>query len=127
MNGLLSEGQQRDVPGPLNRNRQQALMLGTGARLPSRLDLPPVGNVPAEPPDILIVDRADLIHAEIADLTARIVPSAPTKAASRAVITTSTSASTAWAGAATLLGAAPKRAVSTFFCHVQSSWVLVTC
>lgn len=120
MNGLLSEGQQRDVPGPLNRNGQQALVLGAGSRLPSWLDLAPVGNVPAEPPDILIVDGADLVHAEIADLAARIVAPAPSEAASRAIITASAPA--AWAGATTLLGAAPKRAISTFFSHVLSSW-----
>jgi hypothetical protein len=67
----FGEGEQREVPGALDRRRQRALVLGAGAGLAARLDHPTVGDEAAQARDILIVDVLDAIDAEAADLAAR--------------------------------------------------------
>jgi hypothetical protein len=61
---------QRDVSCPFQSNRQLSLVAGTGAGLPSRLDLRPLGEVASEAVDLLVVDLDGLVGAERADLAA---------------------------------------------------------
>ena len=63
-------GQQRHVAGPLEGDRQLALVRGAGAGLAARLDLGALGEVAAEAVDLLVVDRDGLVGAERADLPA---------------------------------------------------------
>jgi hypothetical protein len=67
----LGEGEQRQVPGALDRRRQRALVLGAGAGLTSGLDHPTVGDEAAHPRDILVIDVLDAIDTESTDLAAR--------------------------------------------------------
>jgi hypothetical protein len=64
----FGEGKQRQVPRALDRCRQRALMLGTGAGLPARLDHAAVGDEPPQARDILIIDVLDAIGAKSTDL-----------------------------------------------------------
>src|SRR6478736_2507674 len=61
-------GQQGDVPGTLEGDRQLALVTGAGAGLAARLDLGALGQVAAEAVDLLVVDLRGLVGAERADL-----------------------------------------------------------
>jgi hypothetical protein len=100
------------MTSPLDGDRKRALMLGAGSGLTAWLNLASVGNVPAKSSNILVVDRADLIHAEIADLAARIVAAtAAAKPAPRPVGT----------AAATLIAAGAPRSLSSFLCQDISS------
>src|SRR5437870_5508895 len=65
---LRSVGQERDLPGALESGRQHALVPGAGTGLAPRLDLCPLGQVPPEPIDLLVVDRFGLLNTEVADL-----------------------------------------------------------
>ena len=56
------------MPGPLQGHRKAALVLRAGSRLPPGLDLAPVRQVPAEAPDLLVINMIDLVYAEGADL-----------------------------------------------------------
>jgi hypothetical protein len=67
----FGEGEQRQVPGTLDRRRQRALVLGAGAGLAARLDHPTIGDEAAHPWDILVVDVLDAIDAESTDLATR--------------------------------------------------------
>ena len=67
---LRRVGQQRHVAGPLEGDRQLALVRGAGAGLAARLDLGALGEVAAEAVDLLVVDRDRLVGAEGADLPA---------------------------------------------------------
>ena len=64
------EGDESDVAGALDRHGQRALMPGAGAELAARFDLAPFANVPAEAPDILVIDVPDIVDAKGADLAA---------------------------------------------------------
>jgi hypothetical protein len=68
----------------LERQGQHPLVAGTGARLPPRLDLSPVGYIPPQPSGFLVVDGLGLVDAKGADPPA----------------TETTAASPAWALAA---------------------------
>jgi hypothetical protein len=71
LTAALGEGEQCQVPGALDRCRQRALVLGAGAGLAAWLDHPTVGDEPAHPRHVLVVDMLDAIDAEAADLAAR--------------------------------------------------------
>lgn len=77
--GLLRKGKEGEMSSSLDRDRQRALMTRTGAGLPARLDLAPVGDIAAKSPEVLVVDVIDMVHAKAADLAPRIV-AAPTAA-----------------------------------------------
>jgi hypothetical protein len=49
---------------PLYRERQNALVFGTGAGATSGLDLPAIGNIALERRCILVVDRIYMVDAE---------------------------------------------------------------
>ena len=66
-------GQQGDVAGALEGDRQLALVPGAGAGLAARLDLGALGQVAAEAVDLLVVDLDGLVGAERADLAAAAV------------------------------------------------------
>src|SRR4029077_13321682 len=66
-------GQQGDVPGTLEGDRQLTLVTGAGAGLAARLDLGALGQVAAEAVDLLVVDLRGLVGAERADLPATAV------------------------------------------------------
>ena len=68
---LGSEGQQRQLARPLERDIQRTLMRCACARLAARLDLAPVRQEPTQPVEVLVVDLFDLVDAELADLAAR--------------------------------------------------------
>src|SRR5207253_1935029 len=59
---------ERDVPGPLQRRGQHALMSRARTGLPAWLDLRPLGEITAEAVDLLVVDALRLVDAEVADL-----------------------------------------------------------
>ena len=69
--GAGGEGQQRDVPGSLNRHGQRPLVPGAGAQLPARLDLAPLREVAAQARNVLVVNDLHVVHAERADLATR--------------------------------------------------------
>ena len=58
------------MAGPLQGDRQLALVAGTRAGLAARLDLGALREVPAEPVHFLVVDLDGLVGAERADLAA---------------------------------------------------------
>src|SRR6476469_9709988 len=62
--------EQRHVTGPLEGDRQLALVAGTRAGLAARLDLGALRQVAAEAVDLLVVDLDRLVGAERADLAA---------------------------------------------------------
>jgi hypothetical protein len=59
-----------DVASPLECNGQLPLVAGAGAGLPPRLDLRALGQVAAQPVDLLVIDHDRLVGAERADLPA---------------------------------------------------------
>src|SRR5207248_3584351 len=61
---------QRNLPGPLDRRLQLALMHGAGAGDAPGQNLPALGNERAEQLHVLVVDIVDLVRAELADLAA---------------------------------------------------------
>ena len=65
---LRRVGQKSQVPGPLQGDGEAALVLGAGARLAARLDLPAVRQIATELRNVLVVDLADVVDAEGADL-----------------------------------------------------------
>ena len=77
----------------LDGTREHALMLCACSRLPPWLNLATIRDIPPEPPDVLVVDYADTIHAEIADLSAREVavstaePTSPLPTSGAAAVT----------------------------------------
>src|SRR5436305_7162971 len=60
--------QQSDRARPLERGRQRALMPRAGPGYAARKDLAAVADEPPQPRDLLVVDVADLLDAEAADL-----------------------------------------------------------
>src|SRR3972149_386342 len=62
--------EQGDVSSAFERDGQLALVPGTRARLPPRLDLGPLGQEPAAGGDLLVVDLDRLVGAEGAHLAA---------------------------------------------------------
>src|SRR4029453_3468975 len=67
---VRGEGQERDVPRPLDGQGQLALVLGAGAEHPARQDLSPLGYEARQELDVLVVHVLDLGRAELADLPA---------------------------------------------------------
>lgn len=73
----------------LDCHSQRSLVLGACSGLPPGFDLPTIGHVATHPADILVVDILDLVHAEIANFAAWIVPtttSAATKSAAWTIV-----------------------------------------
>ncbi len=106
----------------LDGDRQRALVAGAGAKLAARLDLATLGEVAAHARDVLVIDLADVVGAERANLTTRAeaatAATAPAAAsAARATITAavSTTVTAALAAIATVraLGAEAGRAILT--------------
>lgn len=81
------------MAGTLDRDRQRTLVLRAGALLAASLDLAPVGHVAPDTSDVLVIDFADVVHAEGANLAAGGVPPSPATAGSRAAIVAAPSAS----------------------------------
>ena len=79
------EGDQRNVPGPLNGGAERPLVLGAHAGAAAGLDLGPVGNEPPDPVDFLVIDVLDVLDAEGADPAAGREPPAgpPARPSSR--------------------------------------------
>src|SRR6266550_4451881 len=61
-------GEQRDVSGTLERNREPTLMTSAGSRDATRKDLAPLADEAAKTRHFLVIDQVDLLHAEVADL-----------------------------------------------------------
>src|SRR5215212_4772334 len=61
-------GQQRELAGVLDRDRDVALVLHAVAGDPTRADLAAVGDELAEQGGVLVVDTGRLLLAELADL-----------------------------------------------------------
>jgi hypothetical protein len=91
-----SKGQQSDISRLLNRPRQTALVRRADAGQPPRRDLPALGYELRQQTHIFIIDRFDLLDAELANFLA------PEKLAAAFALTTGTSAWTraAWRSAA---------------------------
>lgn len=66
------------MPGPLQREREHALVTRARAGFASRLDLAAVGNVAAELRGFFVVDGLDLVDAEGADTAPPEPPAATT-------------------------------------------------
>ena len=77
-----ARGQHRQVASPLDGSRQLPLMLGADTRLPPRLYLGLVGNVPDQHVHVLVVDVGDVVGAEAAYLAPGVIP-APATASAR--------------------------------------------
>ena len=81
------------MAGTLDRDRQRTLVLRAGALLAASLDLAPVGHVAPDSSDVLVIDFADVVDAELANFAAgRVTPSTAT-ARSRSTIVSASSAS----------------------------------
>lgn len=88
------------MAGTLDRDGQRTLMLRAGALLAASLDLTPVGHVAPNASDVLVIDFADVVHAEGAHFaTGRVTPASATTG-SRAAIVAAPSASRTWAAPA---------------------------
>src|SRR5712692_150604 len=61
-------GKQRDVAGALERDREAALVTGTGSGHAARKNLAPLADKAAEARDFFVIDQMDLLDAEVADL-----------------------------------------------------------
>lgn len=112
VSALLTEWNQRNVPGTLDRARQLALVFCTGAGLSSRLNLAAIRDIPAQSSDIFVIDNADAVHAKMTDLASREV------AVSAAATTAESSSSWRTTAGAVSRSAAP---AFSFFCHVFRS------
>ena len=72
------------MPRSLDRDGQRALVPGAGAELAARLDLASLGDVAAQARRVLVVDLADLVDTEPADLASPAKAAAATAARSTA-------------------------------------------
>jgi hypothetical protein len=79
------------VSRSLDRDGQRTLVPGAGAELAPRLDLASLGDVTAQARGILVIDLADLVDAESADLAP------PAEAATAAPARSASATRTAWA------------------------------
>src|SRR5262245_61194945 len=61
---------ERDLPGPLDRGLQFALVHRAGARDATRQDLAALGDERSDQLHVLVVDVVDLVRAELAHLAA---------------------------------------------------------
>src|SRR5579864_7218894 len=89
VNRLLprSKWQQRNIPRPLNRRRQPALVRRAYTGQPPWNDLAPLRHKLAEQAHVFVINVVDLFHAELADLFAtEKFPSAAAFAAARSTI-----------------------------------------
>jgi hypothetical protein len=64
------EWQQGDVASLLNGARESPLVLGANTGQAAGNNLASLGNEPLQQAHIAVVDRVDLLHAELADLLA---------------------------------------------------------
>jgi hypothetical protein len=74
LNLLCDKGEKGYISRPLDGHGQLSLVVGAIARNPTRHDFASLGNVAAQPSDILIVDLVDLIRTELANLTPKASP-----------------------------------------------------
>ncbi len=92
------------MAGALEGNAEGALVPGTGAGLPSRLDLSPLAQISPQAINILIVDLLHLVHTKGAHFPARhvavTIAATGARATTRAASASATSTVTPWAGAA---------------------------
>lgn len=72
--GGTGEWNEGDVARALDRDRQRPLVPGAGPELPPRLDLAPFADVATQAGDVLVVNVADVVDAEGADLPAWGIP-----------------------------------------------------
>src|SRR6476660_5925531 len=63
-------GDERDLPGALDRDLQLSLVHRARAGNPPRQNLAPLGHKGRQELDVLVVDVVDLVRAELADLAA---------------------------------------------------------
>ncbi len=68
------ERHQSQVPGPVDRESQRPLVLGTHSRLAAWFNLRPVREIPAHLIDVLIVDEFHVLYAKSAYPPARRIP-----------------------------------------------------
>ena len=67
-------GQQRHLPGPLDRDRQLPLVLAARSGHPRAADLAPIGYVAPQLVHVLVIDLAHLVPAEEARLALERLP-----------------------------------------------------
>jgi len=86
---LAGVRKKRHEPGALEGDGKPALVLGACTRLPAGLDLPAIGKEPAQPVDVLVVDRFCLLDAKDTYLAAgaEVAPATPVAAAIAAPVT----------------------------------------
>src|SRR5712691_248861 len=65
-------GEQGDVAGALERDREPPLVTRTGSGDATRKDLASLADEAAQARDLLVVDEMDLLHTEVADLLVRL-------------------------------------------------------
>ena len=97
-----ARGQHRQVARPLDGPRELPLVLGADARLPPRLDLGLIGDIPDEHVHVLVVDVGDVVGAKAAHLAPGVVaaPAAPARPAAGARTWWAAGARTWWAAGA---------------------------
>jgi hypothetical protein len=65
--------QKGDRASAFDRRAQAPLVLGTGAGRAARFDARSIGQKPAEPVDVLVIDVVDLVDAELANASTVVV------------------------------------------------------
>src|SRR5438067_9821002 len=65
-------GEQGDVTGALERDREAPLVTRAGSRHATGQDLASLADEAAKARDLLVVDEMDLLHTEIANLLVRL-------------------------------------------------------
>ena len=96
------KGDHGNLPGPLNRRPQGALVFGADTGAAARLNLGPLGNEPSDLVDIFVVDVRHVLYAEGANFAP--TDKAPTGASTRS---TRSSARAAWTASTTAATSIP--------------------
>lgn len=97
------------MPGALYGAREHSLMLGACAGLSPWFDLSTIRDVPAQPSDILVINDADAIHAEMTNLAPWEVAVASTAPSAKAP--------SGWTATLSAISRSGSSAFA-FFCHV---------
>ena len=74
------EGQERDIPAALYRDRYLSLVTCAVAGYAAGKDLAPLGNEEPEGLHVLVIDERRLVHAEAANLFPNLESSLPVRA-----------------------------------------------
>jgi hypothetical protein len=114
------EWQQGDVASLFNSARESPLVLGTHTGETARNDLASLGDKLLQQPNIPVMDRVDLLHAELADLLA------PEELASTTGSARTTWSTSTWSAASGTIPRGPVWTVSRWTLWTVSCWTIRT-